>query len=207
VSTVVKICGITSLEDGLAAVRAGADLIGFVFAPSPRRIEPDAAAAISAALPPGVGRVGVFVYEKPERIRTIALIAGLTVVQLYCSEPPETDELVGLPVLWAIRMRDLEPALTLARSVPGWDLLIEPLVPGRAGGTGTVLELALARRFVDALPERRVFLAGGLGPDNVREAIASVRPYGVDASSRLEASPGRKDPELVRRFVAAARSV
>jgi phosphoribosylanthranilate isomerase len=205
----VKVCGITRLEDALCAVEAGADLIGFIFAPSPRRIDAESAARIIAALPSGVERVGVFVDESAERIREIARIAGLTMVQLHGKEPPEMDHTLGIPVLRAVRVSgtDAAAALPAARAFPSPRLLIEPAVAGKAGGSGTAMEWALARAVVAGLPEKRVFLAGGLGPHNVREAIEAVRPFGVDASSRLEQGPGRKSADLVRRFVEAVRSV
>ena len=204
-STRVKICGITNLEDALVSLEAGADLLGFVFAPSSRRIEPEEAARIGSRLPAGIARVGVFVNETQARMREIARMAGLTMIQLHGDEPPEMEESLGMEVLRAIRVRDLASALGRARLGSATALLIEPAVPSSSGGTGTTMDWGIARDFVAAVPERRVFLAGGLGPDNVREAIAAVHPYGVDASSRLEQSPGRKSPELIRRFVEAAR--
>ena len=203
----VKICGITTIEDALVAAEAGADLVGFVFAPSPRRISPEAAARIAAALPAGMERVGVFVNEEPGRIQEIARIAGLTMIQLHGEEPPEMEENLSLPVLKALRVGGggADEALARARRVRTSLLLLEPAVPGKPGGTGTSMDWELARTLVHGLPEKRVFLAGGLGPDNVRLAIDTVHPYGVDASSRLETSPGRKSAELVRGFLEAVR--
>lgn len=205
----VKVCGITRLEDALCAVEAGADLLGFIFAPSPRRIEPEAAARIIAGLPAGVERVGVFVDESAERIREIARIAGLTVAQLHGKEPPEMDHTLGIPVLRAVRVSgtDAGAALDAARIYSAARLLVEPAVAGKAGGSGSAMDWGIARAIVAGLADKRVFLAGGLGPHNVREAIEAVRPFGVDASSKLEAGPGRKNPDLVRRFVEAVRSM
>lgn len=203
--TRVKVCGITRLEDALAAVEAGADLLGFVFAPSRRHIEPDEAARIDRELPGGIERVGVFVNESADRIHEIARTVGLTMIQLHGSEPAEMDTALDLPVLRAIRVSDPAAALARARACTACALLIEPLVKGRAGGTGTAIDLGIARDMVLGLEGRRVFLAGGLGPENVAEAISVVHPYGVDASSGLETEPGRKSAELIRRFVETAR--
>ena len=202
----VKVCGITRLEDALVAVEAGADLLGFVFAPSPRRIDPESAARIVEGLPPGPERVGVFVDETEERIREIAGIAGLTMIQLHGLESPEMDGSLGVPVIRTIRVRDLSTAIEEARARRAPYLLVEPAVAGQSGGTGRRMDLSQARELLEALPGRKVFRAGGLGPDNVREAIEAVRPWGVDASSRLEEAPGRKSPELIRRFLEAVRT-
>ena len=201
----VKVCGITRLEDAIAAVEAGADFLGFIFAPSPRRIEPEDAARIIVELPPGPELVGVFVDESPGRMLEVAGIAGLTMLQLHGSEPPEVADSLRLPVIKAVRLRELEAGLEQARAYSSPYLLAEPLVPGKAGGAGVRLDFGLGRAVVEGLPERRVLLAGGLGAHNVREAVEAVRPWGVDASSALETAPGRKDPELIRRYVEAAK--
>jgi phosphoribosylanthranilate isomerase len=208
VKTLVKVCGITRAEDARAAVEAGADLIGFVFAPSPRRVDAQTVARIVETLPPGAERVGVFVNEAAECIREIARIAGLTMIQLHGSEPPEMDELLDLPVLRALRIPGTEAASAVdaAGRFASPLLLIEPSVPGVWGGTGLSMDWGIARSIVAALPHKRIFLAGGLDPDNVRQAIAAVRPYGVEASSGLEDSPGRKSPQLIRRFVETVRT-
>jgi phosphoribosylanthranilate isomerase len=202
----VKVCGITRLEDALAAVAAGANLLGFIFAPSPRRIEPAAAARIRERLPDGVERVGVFVNERPERIREIARLADLTWVQLNGSEPVTMETELDLPVLRALRVSDPDVTLLEAQGRPTTHILLEPAVAGKAGGTGVSLDPGVAAALVAALPGKRVFLAGGLGPENVRGLVEAARPYGVDASSRLEVSPGIKDPVLVRQFLEVLRA-
>ena len=206
---IVKVCGLTRSEDALTAVEAGADLLGFIFAPSPRRVEPAVVAEMRARLPEQTVRVGVFVNEEPAAMLSIARACGLTAVQLHGDEPVETEKVLegeGLTVIKAIRVADVEQALRDAEARHTRYLLIEPRVVGRAGGTGKSLDALTAARLVAALQGRRVLLAGGLGPDNVADLVRAARPWGVDASSRLEGSPGRKDPVLVKRFVEAARA-
>jgi phosphoribosylanthranilate isomerase len=183
----VKICGITTLDDALAAVRAGATALGFNFYPkSPRYLSPDAAVEILAALPPGITKVGIFVNESGE---DIAKRLGLDVVQLHGAAPAPSNVRV-----W--------------RAVPAGDLLDDPdaeafLVdtPSGAqyGGTGKTFDWTILRGA-----RKRVILAGGLDAANVRRAIETVRPWGVDACSRLESRPGIKDHQKMVEFVKAA---
>lgn len=201
--TRAKICGITNLADALHAAEAGADALGFVFAESPRRVTAEEVARIVPELPPFVARVGVFVDETLERIRSIARSCGLTAIQLHGSEPPEyAAELAEWQVLRAIRVRD-------GGSLGGLDrwrcagFVLDAYVPGVPGGTGQVVQRDLAREAVEQ--GHRVILAGGLTPANVAGAIAAVRPYAVDTSSGVEASPGRKDPVKVTEFLRAVR--
>jgi phosphoribosylanthranilate isomerase len=196
----VKICGITSLEDALAAAEAGADALGFVFAPSPRRIAPEAAAAIIRELPPFVTTVGLVVDQDPTPILTAC---PLDVIQFHGSEPPEAVAALARRAYKAFRLRteaDLEP---LARYECAAHLL-DAFVPGVAGGTGQAFpwELAVSARA----PGRRIIVAGGLTPANVAECVRVTRPYGVDVSSGVEAAPGRKDAAKVRDFIQAART-
>lgn len=206
-ATRVKICGLTRLEDALAALEAGADYLGFVFAPSPRRIEPAAAARIIAALPAGSAeRVGVFVNETADRINAIAAEVGLTMVQLAGDEPPGIHARLALPAIKALRLRRGERPEAMTGPAEAFAyLMIEPYVEGRYGGTGRTADWEAAAAVAGRLPGR-VFLAGGLTPENVANAIARVRPFAVDASSRLESSPGIKDPQRIRKFVEAVRS-
>jgi phosphoribosylanthranilate isomerase len=202
--TWVKVCGITTLEDALAAAEAGADAVGFVFAEgSPRRVEPERAAAISRQLPSGVQTVGVFVDSPAEKILATARACGLSAVQLHGQEPPELCAAVPVPVIKAFRVRGPETLLAAAayREV-AWALLLDGYAPGKAGGTGCGFDLSLA---VEAKRHGLVIVAGGLSAANVAEAVSLVRPFGVDASSRLEISPGCKDARLVRDFVARVR--
>lgn len=202
----IKVCGITRLVDAQLACELGASAIGFVFWDrSPRRIDPAAATAIAAALPAGALTVGVFVDAPAEEIRAVVERVGLGAVQLHGDE---TEELVrrlpaGVGVIKAVALRspaDVAAALDLP---DGLTVLLDVHDPVRRGGTGRTVDWTLA---ADVARRRRTYLAGGLGPDNVAEAIAAVRPYAVDASSRLEAAPGVKDPARLRAFLAAARA-
>ncbi len=198
----VKICGITSVEDGLLAARAGADAIGLVFAESPRRVTPEKAAEIVAALPPFTAAVGLFADQAAEQVRRICREAEIRIVQLHGSETP--DYIRGLrdyKVIKAIRVgtrRDLE-ALNAYRVDA---FLLDARIEGKLGGTGQTFDWSLAKGLKTVTP---IILAGGLNPGNVAEAVQTVRPYGVDVSSGVEKAPGRKDPDLVRRFIMAAK--
>lgn len=191
----IKICGITTLDDALQACEAGVDALGFNFWPrSPRYIAPQAAAGIVERLPGHTLTVGVFVDETAARIEEIASIAGLEVAQVHGSTE-------GLRLRWwqawpatLERLREkMEESLAEA-------FLIDTPAGEIRGGTGRTFDWALAC----GLP-RRVVLAGGLGPDNVAAAIAAAQPWGVDACSRLEREPGRKDHARVAEFIRAAR--
>lgn len=192
--TLIKICGITALEDALEACDAGADALGFNFWPrSPRYIDPERAARIIERLPGNVFAVGVFVDEPAERIEEIAAAAGIEIAQLHGG--------CGVPRLrW---WKALEAGPELARQMEQFEaeaFLVDTPAGASRGGTGRTFDWSLVR----GLPGR-VVLAGGLGPDNVKEAIAVARPWGVDACSRLESAPGRKDAARVREFVRAVR--
>jgi len=200
--TVVKVCGITRLEDATAALEAGADWLGFVFyRESPRRIEAEAATRILAALPHATG-VLVMVAPTPDEALALARRIGARRLQLHRVPPASWPDDFPLPVAFSIPVgEDGEPEAELP---PRADLLMldtaDDILPGGTGRT-------FPWRGATALASRRaVMLAGGLGPDNVAEALARVRPYGVDAASRLESAPGIKDHDLVRRFVAAVRA-
>ena len=203
--TRVKVCGITNLEDALAALDAGADILGFNFyARSPRHVTPAAARGIIERLPGGAECVGVFVNEaSPAEVGRLAREAGVSAAQLHGDEPPEYCRgLVGLTTIKALRVgADFEPEA--AAAYPADAVLLDAHVAGEWGGTGRTFDWALARRTRAAVP--RLFLAGGLNPDNVAEAVAAVRPYAVDVCSGVETSPGRKGAELLRRFVERVR--
>jgi phosphoribosylanthranilate isomerase len=199
--TRVKVCGIKSLEDALAALDAGADMLGFNFyAQSPRYITPAEARKVVEQLPADVYCVGVFVNEpEPADVERIALEADLDAVQLHGDETPEfCRKLSRLTTIKALRVgADYTPESAAAYQTDA--VLLDAYVAGERGGTGHTFDWNLA-----ALTRERVaklFLAGGLNPGNVVAAVAAVRPYAVDVCSGVETSPGRKSRELMRRFV------
>jgi phosphoribosylanthranilate isomerase len=204
--SLVKICGITNLEDALAAVSAGADALGFNFyRRSPRFIEPLAARRIIEQLPVAVLTVGVFVNEGgPEVVARIADRARVAAVQLHGDESVDyCRALKDRFVIKALRVADDFVPESAARY--GTDAVLLDAFAGEArGGTGRLIDWGLARRTRELVP--RLFLAGGLAPENVAEAIRSVEPYAVDACSRLEYAPGRKDTARVEAFIAAVIS-
>jgi phosphoribosylanthranilate isomerase len=186
----VKICGITRLEDAQAAVAAGASAVGFVFWPSsPRYIDPYRARAIASSLPPFVTPVGVFVDQPAEDVAGIASLVRLGAVQLHGSERPDYAQSLGRPVVKAIAVGAAD-----AKTLDVWPahvvVLLDVHDPVRRGGTGQTVDWTAAAEIAR---RRRTILAGGLTAENVAEAIARVRPYGIDVSSGVESSPGIKD--------------
>ncbi|MBM3836571.1 MAG: phosphoribosylanthranilate isomerase [Verrucomicrobia bacterium] len=200
----VKICGVTNLPDALAAVDAGADALGFMFyAKSPRCVSEHAAAEIIRALPPFVARVGVFVNADQETVGRAVESCGLDTLQFHGDEPPDFCRKFRAAVIKAFRVRDETSLQTMAAyETEAW--LLDAFVPGKLGGTGERFNWELARRATTL--SRRVILAGGLTPENIREAVRQVRPYGVDVSSGVEVAPGKKNPGKVRDFIAAAKA-
>jgi phosphoribosylanthranilate isomerase len=200
--TAVKICGITNAEDARFAAVQGANALGFIFAPSPRQVEADQARVISAALPPFVLKVGVFVNEDPLRVREVMRQCGLDLAQLHGGEGPEDAEVLEGRVIKTFRAGRDEPDLKW-RGAPLRGILIDTFSPRQAGGTGQTFdwELFAAFRVLD-FP---LILAGGLNPENIRTALQIARPDGVDVSSGVEVQPGRKDPAKVAAFMAAVR--
>ncbi|MDE2059884.1 MAG: phosphoribosylanthranilate isomerase [candidate division NC10 bacterium] len=199
----VKICGITSREDALAAVEAGADALGFIFVEgTPRYVEPEAAAAIAALMPPFVATVGVFVDRTPEDIERIVRGSGLSLAQLHGHESPDTCGHLRVPFIKAIRIRDERDLEGLHIYPQARAFLLDAYVAGRPGGTGRTFPLEVAAK---AARQTRVILSGGLTPDNVALAATQVRPYAIDVCSGVEASPGRKDHHKVREFIEQAR--
>jgi phosphoribosylanthranilate isomerase len=194
----VKICGLTTEADAAHAAASGATALGVVFAPaSPRCVTADTARDIVRAVPAGVPVVGVFVDAPLEEIVATVAHTGIRYVQLHGDEPESYAAALKMPLL---RATGVDVSL---EEWPGATLLLDAVSTAARGGTGRrvdwVQAAAIARR-------RKTVLAGGLTPDNVAEAIATVRPFGVDVSSGVEASPGRKDPDKVSRFVDAART-
>jgi phosphoribosylanthranilate isomerase len=206
----VKICGLTDLDDALAAAEAGAGLLGFNFYPrSPRYISPQACSRITGRLAARglrVQAVGVFVNAGRAEIEAIAGDCGLDLLQLHGDESPELLVELGPRAFKAIRPASAADAEALlahyGQRADRPALLIDAARPGAYGGTGATGDWRLAAAIAQARP---VLLAGGLKPDNVAEAIAQVRPWGVDVASGVEDSPGRKDRRQVAAFIAAAR--
>jgi phosphoribosylanthranilate isomerase len=204
----IKICGITSVEDGLLASAAGADAVGFVFfAMSPRKTTVERAAQIARALPTTVRRVGVFVNETPEAMTRAAEAVGLDLLQLHGEESAESLAGLARPVIKAVRVgKGFAQDEALRFAGPAAGLLVDTRLPGETqlpGGTGVPFDWSLVRGLAERVPF--LMLAGGLTPQNVAEAVRAVRPHAVDVSSGVEALPGRKDPEKVRAFVRAVR--
>lgn len=199
----VKICGITHLEDGLAAAEAGADALGFVFYErSPRCVTLEQAADIIRQLPAFLVKVGVFVDAPEETVVRAAGQCGLSLLQFHGDETPAYCLQFGLMSMKAFRVRGPE-SLQRLEDYPTDAWLLDAYTPGQLGGTGETFNWDLALEAVRW--GRPVFLAGGLTPGNVGEAVRRVQPYGVDVSSGVEAAPGRKDHAKVRAFVAAAK--
>ena len=198
-SRFIKICGITNAEDALWAAKCGAAAIGLIFAEeSPRRITPLVAAEILSLVPETLLRVGVFVNEPLEHLNDCVAKLGLHFAQLHGEESPDSCIKVKCKVIKAFRIsseRDLE---TLRRySVDAF--LLDAFTPGKRGGSGETFEWSLAVKAKErGVP---IILSGGLNPDNVAEAIEAVAPWGVDASSGVEISPGKKDHDKVRLFL------
>ena len=192
----VKICGITRLEDAEAAIELGAGAIGFVFWPnSPRYLDPERARAIVAALPPFIATVGVFVDQTARLVNGVAARVGLSTVQLHGDEPIEMLGEIERPVVKAMALR----ASTTAEEADAWPsrvrLLIDAYDPDQRGGTGRAVDWKRAAAFAARRP---VVLAGGLHAANVADAILTVKPFGIDVSSGVESSPGIKDHSRLR---------
>ena len=209
----VKICGLREPEHAAWAAQQGADLLGFVFAPSRRQVTAQAARrCIEAArdVAPKVRAVGVFVDSSPDHVRMIADEAGLDLIQLHGSKPTPTAAARAQGVVRAIRPRPEQSEDDVLGEVRRWTngtpspeyLLVDAYHPIAAGGTGEVANWVMAERVARAWP---TLLAGGLTPANVASAIAAVRPAGVDVSSGVERD-GAKDPDLIAAFIAAARA-
>lgn len=211
--TRVKICGITNLEDALGAVKLGADALGFVFAESPRQIDPRKASQIIRSLPPFVTVVGLFVDERAEMVRKIMEDCRLDALQFHGDESPEycgqfstrtgDKSLSGCRrTVKAFRIKDEETLKT----IPSYRVdayLLDAYVEGTVGGTGKSFnwDLAIEAKKIG----RPIILAGGLSPDNVAEAIKKVSPYGVDVSSQVEKVPGKKDHKKMKDFMQTVR--
>lgn len=202
--TLVKICGITNVDDALAAVAAGAGALGFNFyKPSPRYITPQSAREIIEQLPASVLTVGVFVND--EATARIAAEAGVAALQLHGDESPSyCRELADRYVIKTLAVsNDFDIGVIKSYEVEA--IMLDTSDGKLRGGTGRVFDWSLASEVSRLVP--KLFLAGGLSPENVEEAIATVHPYAVDACSALEERPGKKNEERMRAFIKAVRSV
>jgi phosphoribosylanthranilate isomerase len=223
--TWVKICGITNLEDAITAVEAGADAVGFVFyEKSPRYVTPDAVGEIVAELPESVAKVGVFVYDGADKATQVVDQCGLTDIQIHLRLPfPTTTSdplaavassrrtpfFLAMPAAWWVPDGPVHMHLSsfLARPEQAFNrILLDSGNAGQPGGTGETFDWhRLAGTIREMSQDTKVIVAGGLTPSNVGEAIKTLTPWGVDVSSGVEQKPGKKDPQKVRSFIAAAR--
>lgn len=201
----VKICGITNLEDAIAAVEFGADTLGFVFfKKSPRYISPAKAKAIIKKLPPFISSVGVFVNEDNIIVEKIADETGIDAIQLHGDEPPNACNL-SRPVIKAIRVKSIDNLEIISKyknKVSAF--LLDTYTPEIFGGTGQIFNWDIA---VEAKQFGRIILAGGLTPENIGQAIRRVHPYAVDVSSGVEAEKGRKDHRKMKLFIERAKGI
>lgn len=196
----VKICGIKDLAGAMAAVDAGADALGFVFAPGPRQVQREVVRDICTRLPPFIARVGVFVNAPIALAEETAAYCGLDTLQLHGQETPEYCRSLKYKIIKAFRVKDAN-TLDLVKDYDVEAVLLDAYVPGAAGGTGRCFDWNIARELAAA---RRVILAGGLRPDNVRLAVETAGPYAVDVSSGVE-NGGQKDPDKIRLFIQAVK--
>lgn len=201
--THVKVCGVTTVDDALACADAGASAIGLNFVPSsPRRVDVGRARTIARALKGRALVVGVVADLPLEELRKLAAEAELECLQLHGDEPNETVSALLPHAYKAVRIGSAED-VARARSYPGEHLLVDARVEGALGGTGKTLDWSLVAELAR---ERKLTLAGGLGPHNVADAVRAVRPYCVDVASGVELSPGIKDLAKVRALIAAAHA-
>ena len=202
--TLIKICGITNKMDALNASRLGIDMMGFVFYPQSKRfISPLSVKDVANELPQGIVRVGVFVDEEFEKVRSIAEETGLDALQFHGSESPEfcTAFKDSFKVIKAFRLKDRQGLKT----INDYDVdyyLLDTFKADAVGGTGEVFDWKILKDFEFLKP---VLLSGGLNPKNVAAAIREIAPYGVDVSSGVESAPGEKDAQLMEKFVEEVR--
>jgi phosphoribosylanthranilate isomerase len=199
----VKFCGLTHEEDIAQAVKLGVDALGFVFyAPSSRSVAPDHAAMLTSSVPAFVTRVGLFVNEQPAVIQNIFERTRLNLIQYHGDETPEFCDAVGLPFIKAFRVRpgiDIQTEMERYPNASGF--LLDAYVKGQPGGTGERFDWGM-------IPQSNapIILAGGLSPDNAKDAIEQVAPWALDVSGGIETKPGRKDPDKMARFMSACRN-
>lgn len=208
--TWIKICATTCIEDALASIEAGANALGFVFAPSKRRVSPEQAKAIVAQLPAGVERIGVFSDETAERVAGMVKQAGLTGVQLHGNEPLASIHRLLACLKSGPQLRVIKTVLVngnftaqFSRVCRDYDC-VDSILLDSGGGSGKTFDWQAVQPLIGE-NKKRLIVAGGLNPENVGEALGRFSPYGVDVVTGVEREPGRKDPEKLKAFVAAVR--
>lgn len=201
--TRTKLCGMTQPQDVMQAVALGADALGFVFyAPSVRCVSIEQAMTLTALVPAFVTRVGLFVNNNAHEVQQAFKGAKLNLVQYHGDESPAYCDAVGLPFIKAMRIKpDMDIASEIALYPFASGFLLDAYVKGLPGGTGERFDWELIPKT-----DRTIILAGGLTPENAREAITQVRPWALDVSGGIESEPGRKDPEKMARFIRACRT-
>ena len=202
--TRIKICGITNLDDGLEAIAAGVDALGFVFVPNtPRYITPSQAKLVIKQLPPFITNVGLFVDNEIGEIEDIVNHCKLDAVQLHGNESPEMCSQISLQTKVIKSFHVKKELQVLRNEIANYRVdayLLDTFIKGKAGGTGQTFDWRIAEGL-----SQRIILAGGLTPDNIGTAIAQLQPYGVDVSSGVEKSPGKKDTNKIHSFVRQVR--
>ena len=202
----VKICGITNLDDAMAAADFGADALGFVFFKnSPRYLSPANAKKIIKRLPPFISTVGVFVNENKNTIEKVVLQTGINIIQLHGEEPPAACRFPEHLAIKAIRVKSIDNLEIISKYKDKVSaFLLDTYTPEVFGGTGQIFNWDIA---VEAKKFGRVILAGGLTPENIEKAVRLVHPYAVDVSSGVEAEKGKKDHLKMKLFIERAKSV
>ncbi len=200
----IKICGITNKEDALWAVNLKVDALGFILADSPRRVRPEIVQGIIELVPPFISSVGVFVNEDRKKVKEIAESCGLTTLQFHGEESPSYCQGFKQKIVKAFRVKDksvLKKAAQYQNKVDAY--LLDTYSAFTYGGTGKTFDWSITKEIKEfGLP---IILSGGLNPENIREAISEVEPYGVDVSSGVEERPGKKNMEKLINFVRIVR--
>jgi phosphoribosylanthranilate isomerase len=198
----MKICGITNLDDAMLAVELGANALGFIFfRDSPRYISPGAVREIIDRLPPFITPVAVVVNESIAKVSEIMATSGCQIAQLHGDEPPQYLERLAWPAIKGISIATMQDLAVVERYHTARAILLDSKVAAQYGGTGTTFDWQIAREAHKF--GRPIILAGGISPENIAEALAVARPNAIDLSSSIEISPGKKDPERMRRLFAA----
>lgn len=201
----VKICGITNLKDARACAKAGADMVGFIFAKSTRKVLPTSVRSIISKLPKSIKKVGVFVNEKQNAVNRLVRYCGLDFVQLHGEETPGYCKKIKCAVIKAFRIGDRRLSLKDIKRYEGCveAVLLDTYIKGKRGGTGRPFNWSLAKKIKTlGIP---VILSGGLSPENIGDAVKKVRPFAIDLNSGVEDSPGKKNAKMLLKAVEIAR--